>query len=116
MTGNSATVKYNSAGQQQWAAYYPGTAKAMAVDASRNVYVTGRSPGAGNLDYATIKYNSAGQQQWIVTYNGPGNGDDQANAIAVDGSGDVYVTGASAGGDNLRKTFHLQTSVRDRCR
>jgi hypothetical protein len=99
VTGDSATVKYNSTGQQQWAAYYPGTAKAMAVDGSENVYVTGGNPGTGNSDYATIKYNSAGQQQWIVTYNGPGNGDDHANAIAIDGSGNVYVTGASVGGD-----------------
>lgn len=36
-------------------------------------------------------------QNWIVLYNGPGNGVDLACAIAIDGSGSVFVTGSSAG-------------------
>lgn len=99
-----ATVKYNSSGQQQWAERYTGPggafaeAKAIAVDGSGNVYVTGHSPGAGTGDdYATIKYDSAGQQLWVARYNGPGNSGDEAHAIALDSSGNVYVTGQSYG-------------------
>ena len=99
-----ATIKYDSAGQQQWAARYVGPgggfgeAKAIAIDGSGNVYVTGHSPGTGTGDdYATLKYNSAGQQQWVARYNGPGNGGDEAHAIALDNSGNVYVTGQSYG-------------------
>src|SRR5207253_8230246 len=97
------TIKYNSAGQQQWVARYDGfgdddVATAIAIDASGSVYVTGYSFGSGlNYDYATIKYNSAGQQQWVARYDGPGHEDDKAVAIAVDESGNVYVTGKSYG-------------------
>jgi hypothetical protein len=96
-----ATIKYNSAGQQQWVAQYTGPgnddrAKAIAVDGSGNVYVTGESAGLiSGFDYTTVKYNSAGQEQWVARYNGPDNGSDSPAGIAVDASGSVYVTGES---------------------
>jgi uncharacterized delta-60 repeat protein len=104
-TGNDyATIKYNSAGVQQWAARYNGPgnsndgANSIAVSGNGNIYVTGESAGSGTgTDYATIKYNSAGVQQWVTRYNGPGNSNDQATRIAANDSGYVYVTGGSAG-------------------
>jgi hypothetical protein len=96
------TIKYNSVGVQQWIQKYAGPgdgtdfAYQIAVDVSGNVYVTGGGSGP-NWDYATIKYNSSGVQQWIALYNGQGNGEGSAYSIAVDGSGFVYVTGASVG-------------------
>ena len=79
-------------------------ARAIAVDDSGNVYVTGHSTGSGsNNDYATVKYYSNGDTAWIRRYDGPGNysDDDEAVDIVVDNSGNVYVTGESEGsGDN----------------
>ncbi|MBN2413989.1 SBBP repeat-containing protein [candidate division KSB1 bacterium] len=99
-----ATLKYNSNGIEQWAAYYRGPdrfnfARAIAVDDLSNVYVTGWSDGIG-WDFATVKYNTFGEEQWVARYNGPDNDWDEPCDIAVDKSGNVYVTGASAGTSN----------------
>jgi hypothetical protein len=68
----------------------------MAVDGQGNVYVTGNSRGSGNgCNYATIKYSPDGKLLWGRRYNGPGNGSDYASAMAVDGQGNIYVTGRS---------------------
>ena len=87
-----------------WVRHYNGpgndqdSANAIAVDGSGNVYVTGRSEGSGTYDdYATIKYDPNGDTAWVRRYNGSGNSWDEACAIAVDGSGNAYVTGVSAG-------------------
>ena len=72
-----------------------GTAYAIAVDASANVYVTGftyTSRPQNLSDYATIKYNATGQQQWVARYHGPSGFGNKAVGIAVDESGSVYVT------------------------
>ena len=104
-TQDYATVKYNIYGVEQWTVRYDGPgneldqASSIAVDDLGNVYVTGWSTLSGtNWDYATIKYNSSGVQQWVERYNGPGNGNDLPHSIAVNDSGNVYVTGESLGG------------------
>jgi hypothetical protein len=73
----------------------------MAVDSAGNVFVTGKSWGDGtDYDYSTVKYNSAGVFQWEARYNGPGNYIDEPTGIAVDKSGNVFVTGNSYGGSS----------------
>ncbi len=71
--------------------------KAMAVDGQGNVYVTGISLLASGytMDYLTIKYSPSGQLLWARVYNSPEDITDQAEALAVDGQGNVYVTGES---------------------
>ena len=103
------TIKYEDLGSsvnEKWVMRYSGPvddamdkAKAIAVDSAGNVYVTGESDatGAGAWDYATIKYDTNGNEKWVARYDG-GNGGDFVEAIALDSSGDVYVTGWSPGG------------------
>jgi uncharacterized delta-60 repeat protein len=98
-----ATVKYSSSGDMLWVQRYNGpednwdAAWDLALDASGNVYVTGVSYGSSFFDYVTIKYSPSGTEEWVARYNDPANSDDWANALAVDGSGNVYVTGYSIG-------------------
>jgi len=99
------TIKYDSSGAQRWTARYDGPdyedkATAIAVDGQGNVYVTGWSYSSyTSAAYATIKYNSSGDSVWIARYDG--GQDDIANAIAVDSTGYVYVTGTSEGTSNF---------------
>ncbi|HUT69010.1 MAG TPA: SBBP repeat-containing protein [Dehalococcoidales bacterium] len=98
------TIKYDGNGNELWVARYSGpgdgdnTATALAVDGKGNVYVTGQSSSQkGDLDFATVKYDSEGRELWVARYNGPGNNVDGADALVVDASGNVYVTGNSRG-------------------
>ena len=105
------TIKYSRTGELLWDARYDSrrngndVATAITVDSSENVYVTGMSqeslsPGEPTShDYLTIKYNSSGKRiLWEKRDDGPGFGNDEPTAIAVDTSGNVYVTGQTTGG------------------
>jgi uncharacterized delta-60 repeat protein len=110
------TLKFDTGGRLLWSATYNGTAAGVdiasdiAVDGAGNVIVTGLSSGLINrllgpistgYDYATIKYSATGVQQWVRTYNNR-NSNDEAKSLALDASGNIYVTGSSyAGTDNM---------------
>ena len=69
----------------------------VAVDSSGNVYVTGQTDGAltgtnaGDYDIFLTKYNSSGDQQWMRQTGASSS--DQGHGVAVDSSGNAYVTG-----------------------
>jgi len=78
------------------------TAEAIAVDGSGNIYVAGWTestwgnpihPYAGGRDAFLAKLNSSGERLWH-TFMGT-SGWDEGISVAVDGDGNVYVTGIS---------------------
>jgi len=77
----------------------------VAIDQANSIYVTGYSPGSdGTNDIVTIKYDQNSNQIWLQRYASPGDGNAAGNAIAVDNSGNVYVTGyetTTAGGTEI---------------
>jgi len=100
------TIKYTPAGETLWVRRYNGPGnhddipRAVALDESGNVVVTGSSVGADMAaDFATVKYSPHGDSLWVRRYNGlPGFiSPHLPTAIAVDSSNNVYVTGESAG-------------------
>jgi hypothetical protein len=96
------TIKYNTSGIQQWIANFTGETSGgkfphdIAVDKQGNVFVTGYAHrAASSFDFCTIKYNSSGIQQWLKYYDNPTHNEDQARKIAVDNTGNIYVSGFS---------------------
>lgn len=100
-------IKYHpTSGDTVWVSKYHvhpvNVAKTLAVDKDNNIIVTGYVADdtllTGSEDYITIKYSSSdGSVLWAKTYNGPGNSTDIAQAMAVDDSNNVYITGYSTG-------------------
>jgi uncharacterized delta-60 repeat protein len=94
------TVKYNSQGNQVWEARHNASinrddaAKAVALDSRGFAYVAGTDrEGKTSYDFATIKYDRNGREIWTARYSGPDDAFDTAEALAVDVTGCIYVTG-----------------------
>ena len=111
---NAFVAKLNPAGSQLvYSTYYGGTTgeygSSIAVDASGNAYVGGVTSSANFPDTAgavqttfggsladafVTKFNAAGNQVLYSTMLG-GNGNDGVTGIAVDPTGNAYVTGVT---------------------
>ena len=109
-------TKFNAAGSAHVYSTYLGGSlsdfgKGIAADASGNAYVTGnvvstdfptaspfQSTSGGGQDAFVTKFNAAGSALVYSTYLG-GTGADAAGAIALDASGNAYVTGDTTSTD-----------------
>lgn len=87
-------------GSQQWARRYNGPANNddqaydIVSDKDGNIIAAGYSTGIGTgTDFLTIKYTPEGVGLWTNRYDG-----DRIEAVAVDGSGGIYVCGEGANG------------------
>jgi len=96
------TVKYNPDGNILWIRTFSNNdytneeAHSVAVDSKGNVIVAGFAfftSSGYSYDYQTIKYDPDGNIIWVRTYDGGWN--DIAEAVTVDDSDNVIVTGYS---------------------
>jgi|GEM_PF-1077339 len=97
-------TKYDTNGNQLWLRQF-GTsgndAANLALDSSGNIYLTGSTLGnlggtnAGGYDAWLSKYDNNGNQLWLRQFGTSGY--DSANGLALDSSGNVYLTGNTTG-------------------
>lgn len=90
-------ITLNTSGGVVWTARYQGTGggddipRQMVVAPSGNIYVTGKTTSATDIDALLIKYNASGVQQWVrKTDIGV---EDEFTAIQIDGEENVFVAG-----------------------
>jgi hypothetical protein len=92
------TVKYNSAGVQQWLKtrnfLYNAArdeARCLAIGSDDAVYVAGTG---GNGANAIVKYDAAGTELWAKTkYVSSASNTDETRKVVLDGSGNAYCFG-----------------------
>jgi len=103
VTGNSGTINYSNTGAPLWTNYVASQATALKVTHNGTTYVTGYSSSSGPTleDYVTVAYSQTGLPLWTNRYGEPGTHGDRASALAVDGLGNVFVTGSSSGGESV---------------
>ncbi len=106
-----------------WATYYGGTGDdagiGMTIDASSNIYIIGSTNSTSNIatsgaaqtsyggvgvfdyDIFIAKFNASGNSLFWATYYGGAGSEAAYNAIALDTSNNVYITGATTSTSNI---------------
>jgi uncharacterized delta-60 repeat protein len=99
---NTWLRKYDTNGNVMWTRTYDSPSNqwdeghGLSVDSAGNVYVAGFEYRGDLGQYGNIwlrKYDSDGGVLWTETYDSPGHGEDRGYGVAVDISGNIYVTG-----------------------
>ncbi|MBI4330326.1 MAG: SBBP repeat-containing protein, partial [Chloroflexi bacterium] len=112
--------KYDSSGAEQWTRQF-GTSDTdfivgVGLGGAGNVYVAGKTGGnlsgqnAGGLDAFVRKYDDSGAEQWTRQFGT--SSPDEANGIALDGAGNVYVAGHTGGGLSGQNAGGLDAFIR----
>jgi len=108
---NLHVLKYSNSGQLLWHRRFPPTVSywtwkgrtSMIVDNNGDVYIAGGIHyGNSNTRLSVAKYSSSGNLLWVAQDNGDMQWMDDANDLALDQQGNVYVTG--------REEYHQQAN------
>ncbi|MBK8981572.1 MAG: SBBP repeat-containing protein [Ignavibacteria bacterium] len=97
---NFVTLKYDRNGNLLWDRIFDSPVggqdicKSMSLDEYSNIYIVGRTRTLENWhDVLIIKYSAYGDTVWTRNYDDGNSEFDQANSIAIDGLGNVYLAG-----------------------
>jgi Big-like domain-containing protein/beta-propeller repeat-containing protein len=124
--GDAFVAKLNTQGSIIYSTYLGGSGEdagnAISIDASENIYVAGtttstdfptfkpaQSSIGGDQDAFIVKISADGSHLVFATYLG-GNGDDESRGIAVDATGNIFVTGSTASTD-----FPVHNALQSSC-
>lgn len=117
--GDAFIAKYDAAGNNLWVhkggsatSFVGDPAKAIAVDAANNFYITGDYTGTATFDGLSVtntgtsgtdiflaKYNTNGAVQWLHHAGGPAS--DKGYSIGVDQAGNSWVSGFAGSGTGV---------------
>ncbi|MBX7225093.1 MAG: SBBP repeat-containing protein, partial [Chitinophagales bacterium] len=124
--GDGFIVKFNPNGVRLWGTFFGGDEKeeihSITTDATGNVYISGLTETASSIatsgvhqtingggeDAFVAKFNASGVRQWCSFYGGTES--ESGNGVAVDASGNVFMTGYTQSTNGIASAAAYQTS------
>jgi hypothetical protein len=114
-------TKLNSGGSAVWSNTISGPSastyedcRAMAVDGSGNVLVSGSTDAVGNwiqTNFFTVKLLATGVEDWRKTYDSGASTQDMPTSVAFDSGGFAYVTGTLDGNLGTPSVYTIKYST-----
>ena len=101
-TSDALVLRYTTDGLFQWAATYDQAGDndqliAAKVDTKGNLVAAGDCVSAATADdFLVLKFRPDSSRAWEQVYGYPGNGNDAARALSLDGHNNVFVVGDSS--------------------
>ncbi|MFN0216683.1 MAG: SBBP repeat-containing protein [Saprospiraceae bacterium] len=112
------TLKVNGVlGTLAWEQTYygVGTAKqgaaGIVVDKSNNLYIAGNTNNGKDQDFVLIKYSTKGIEEWHREFNGPDDGPETVEGIAINRAGDLYATGQESNQSGDFRTLTVKYGI-----